>query len=229
MRQPGFTYDDIKFAEGQATFEGARKLYEAGKVKNISQNPYGYSATVQGTHPYSVSISLKRVDTGNCTCYLGQNDRLCKHMLALGLAVLILSGKTDESQIETPAPADLAQVKKLVTSGMQKLQHYTGPSRTWFGYQRRLATGAGIIAHAVSALPATKQNAAFLWSIIERIDKKLANVVDDSDGVVGDCAYRIIQQLANYAKESPELLPVIKQYAARKTNFEFEDTLRGML
>jgi len=229
MKEPAFTFDDIKFADSQAVFDRAWNLYRKGKVKNISELPFGFSATVHGTRPYSVSVSLKRVDDGHCTCYLGQNNILCKHMLALALAALFLSGKADENIAEAPATTEPGQVKKLVTSGMRKLKPYTGPSRIWFSYQRNLATGAGMIAHAVSALPPSKQNADFLWKVIERIDKKLANGVDDSDGVVGDCAYRIIEQLAGYAKSSPELRPVIRRYADKKTNFDFDTDLRLML
>ena len=229
MQQPKFTFDDAKFAGGPATFTRAQNLYLSGKIENIKENPFGYSAIVHGTHSYEVSISLKRVDDGYCTCYLGKNDRLCKHMLALALAVLFASGKAVESMAGPPAPADLDQVKKLVTTGMQKLSRYTGPSSTWFSYQRSLATGAGMIAHAVGALPPSKENAAFLWNIIERIDKKLANRVDDSDGVVGECAHKIIQQLAAYVKEQPELVTVIKRFTDKKTNFAFENDLQAML
>ena len=229
MHQPEFTFDDIRFADGPATFERARKLYQTGKVKSISETRTGYAATVQGTHPYSVRLSRKRIDEGNCDCYLGQHEKLCKHMLALGLAVLSASGKTDKTANEPPAPVDLAEAKKLVNAGMQKLQPYNGPSHVWFNYQRRLATGAGIIAHAVSALPPTRQNADYLWRLIERIDRKLLNGVDDSDGFVGDSARQIIQQLAGYVKQSPQLKPVIRKHTTRKTNFNFEIDLQSLL
>ncbi len=229
MHAPKFTLPDIRFADGDATFNRAQDLYQSGKVNNIKETPYGYSATVQGTQTYEVSISSRRIDEGNCTCYLGQNDRLCKHMLALGLAVLVASGKMQESAAKMTAPIDITEVKKLVTTGMKKLRRYTGPSRVWFSYQRSLATGARMITHAVSALPPSKENASYLWHVIERIDKKLANGVDDSDGVVGDCVDRIIRQLADYAIAAPELVPDIRRYANMKTNFDFGDDLRAML
>lgn len=81
-------------------------------------------------------------------------------------------------------PAGPEEIKPLVNAGMRKLRYYTGPSHTWFSYQRSLATGAGMIADAVGRLPPTKENARYLWQLIERIDKKLANGVDDSDGDV---------------------------------------------
>ena len=150
-------------------------------------------------------------------------------MLALALAVLQDSGKLDSMTATSTAPTDLATVKHIVNAGMNRLRAYRGPSKIWFSYQRSLATGAGIIAQGVSALPATKENAAYLWSVIVRIDRKLVNGVDDSDGVVGDCAARIMHRLASYAQTTPELLPVIRRYCDKKTNFCFEDELRQAL
>jgi SWIM zinc finger len=229
MQQPKFAYEDVKYAENPAMFERALDLYQLGKVGEISEDRRGYSATVQGSHPYIVNVSMRRVDEGDCTCYMGQHDKLCKHIFALALAVLHTSGKMKEVVSETNAPTDLPIARGLVTAGMQKLRRYTGPSRIWFSYQRTLATGAGMIAHAVSGLPPTKENAKYLWSVVGRIDKKLMNGVDDSDGVVGDCVGKIIEQLAGYVKEVHELEPIIRKYCDKKTNFCFEDDLRAML
>lgn len=229
MQQPAFTLADVRFAESNAVFKRAQTLYRSGKVKNISVTPYGYAAIVEGTHPYAVSLSKKRIDEGNCSCYLGQNNRLCKHMLALALAVLFLTNKEDASAERSPPITDLAVVKEQVIVGMRKLQHFSGPSRNWFSYQRKLATGAGIITDAVSGLPPSEKNATFLWNVIERLDKKLMNSVDDSDGVLGECADTLLGQLAGYAKTVPALRPTIEQFAKRKTNFNFEITLRDIL
>lgn len=229
MQQPKFIIEDVQYAENPTVFERALDLYQSGKVGNIAERLHGYSTTVQGSHPYIVNVSMRRVDEGDCTCYMGQHDKLCKHVLALALAVLHASGKIDKAVSETTAPADLPAARGLVTAGMQKLRRYTGPSRIWFRYQRSLATGAGMIAHAVSGLPPSKENAKYLWSVVGRIDKKLMNSVDDSDGVVGDCAGKIIKQLAGYVKEMHELEPIIREYCDKKTNFCFEDDLRAML
>lgn len=92
MEKPKFSLQDIKYATDDAIFGRANKLFELGKVKNIKENPRDYSATVQGTSPYKVSLSKKDVLMSDCTCYMGKNDLLCKHVLALALAVLKLSG-----------------------------------------------------------------------------------------------------------------------------------------
>ena len=229
MQSPMFTIDDVKYADGPATFKRAQELYRSGKVEKVAETLGRYSAIVQGTHPYHVSLSRRRIDEGDCSCYLGQHDRLCKHILALALVVLNESGITNEAKEERQAPTSLAEARLVVNAGMRKLRAYTGPSHTWFSYQRSLTTGAGIIAQGVGQLPPTKDNARYLWALIERIDKKLVNGVDDSDGVVGECVMTIIEQLAGYAKKEPVLEPVIRRFCNKKTNFDFAQELLRML
>ena len=227
MHAPDFDYADAKYAAGSKIFERALNLYKSGKVGKIETNPAYYIATVQGTQSYKVSISMKHIEYCDCTCYMGQHGQFCKHIIALSLAVLHASGKMTEPPVTTIT--ELKLIKPIVTGAMQKLKPYTGSSRTWFDYQRKLTTGAEMIADTVSNLPATTENAKYLWSIIQRIDKKLINGVDDSDGIVGDCASMIIEQLASYSNNELELTPVIKQLSSKKTNFCFEDDLRKLL
>lgn len=227
MRAPQFTIDDVKYADGPATFGRAQDLFQTGKVQDITETVRGYRAIVQGTHPYNVVVSYRRVDEGDCSCYLGQNGKLCKHVLALALAVLHASGKITPPPQQLPA--SLEEIKPLVNAGMGKLRYYTGPSRTWFSYQRALATGAAMIADAVSRLPPTKENARYLWQLIARIDKKLVNGIDDSDGVVGACVMDLIEQLAVYANRQPDLEPIIRRFCDKETNFNFEHELRAKL
>ena len=229
MQSPKFTIDDVKYADGSTTFKRAQELYRSGKVGEVAETYRGYSAIVQGTEPYHVSVSQQRIDEGDCSCYLGQHDRLCKHILALALVVLNESGKMSETEQEQQAPTSLDEAKPIVNAGMRKLRAYTGSSGIWFSYQRSLATGAGMIAQGVSRLPATKENARYLWRLIERIDKKLMNGVDDSDGVVGGCVMTIIEQLVGYAEKEPELETVIRRFCNKKTNFDFGHELFTML
>jgi Uncharacterized conserved protein len=129
MKQPKFTFDDVKFAGGPAIFKRAMDLYQSGKVGQISEEQHNYTATVQGTHLYTVNISMTHMDKGYCTCYMGQNDMLCKHILALALAVLNASGKM-EHRIPAGSPSsDLNEIKPIVTAALNKLRPYHGPSR----------------------------------------------------------------------------------------------------
>src|SRR3990167_6724832 len=105
MNLPDFTLDKIKFATDKPTFEKAVQLYENGKVIQVEEGIRSYRAIVQGTKPYRVSVEACRYDYGHCTCYLGQNDTLCKHMVALALyAVKGGQSLTDEDKklVHTP-------------------------------------------------------------------------------------------------------------------------------
>lgn len=228
MHQPFFTIQDIKYSADEAMFERAQKLFESGKVQNIKETPHGYLATVQGTSPYQVSLSSKHIDRGYCDCYMGQNDELCKHMLALGLAVLHLSGK--EEGVKEESPDNLDAVKQLVAKAMRKIKPYNGPSKIWFNYQRELNVGAGCLVEAVKNLPSTKEHTKYLWSLVLKLSKKIAyGGVDDSDGRVGGCVYSLVEQCGRYAKEKPELKHTIQRFTKNDTGFGFEDKLRGIL
>ncbi len=229
MQTPKFTLNDIKYATSKAIYKRACDLCASGKVKEVDETENAYSAKVEGTQSYHVSLTKSRIDNAHCDCYMGQNDLLCKHVLSLGLFVLHASGKMEESTSQPNAATELSDVKHIVTDAFKKIKPYRGPSRIWFNYQRDLATGAGTITDAISALLPTKENARYLWQLIERIDRKLMNGVDDSDGVVGDCASNIINQLAKYAHETPELKSLITNYTDKKTNFCFENELRQRL
>ena len=226
MKAPQFTLDDVKYAENAATYRRAQELYDQHKVVAIGETAQGYRAIVQGTHPYQVHLSSRSIDQGECTCYLGQHGRLCKHMLALALAVLNASGKVNETPSTQQASTSLEEARPIVNTGMRKLKPYTGPSRIWFSYQRSLATGAGMITAGVSQLPPTKENARYLWKLITRIDQKLVNGVDDSDGVIGECAMSLVEQLVGYAKKNGELEPLIRRFSNTDTNFDFDQVLR---
>jgi len=159
---------------------------------------------------------------------MGQNDELCKHMLALGLAVLNLSGKTEETKEESPDNLDA--VKQLVAGGMRKIKPYTGPSKIWFSYQRELDVGSGMIEEAVKNLPASKEHAKYLWSLVLKLSKKLAEGgMDDSDGTVGGCIISLVVQCGKYAKEKHELKAMVMKFAEDDTGFGFEDELKEHL
>lgn len=80
---PKFDFNKIKFAVDSPTFEKAVALYESGKVKNFQEGIGSYSAIIEGGKNYNVSIEARRFGLGHCDCYMGQNDYLCKHMVAL--------------------------------------------------------------------------------------------------------------------------------------------------
>lgn len=229
MIKPLFAIQDIEYSVDNATFQRAQQLFDAGKVQKVFETPHGYEAIVQGTSQYRVSLSTRHIDKGFCDCYMGQNDMLCKHMLALGLAVLNLSEKGEESAAED-SPTNLDAAKQLVAAAVRKIKPYHGPSKIWFSYQRELDVGSGCIVEAVRKLSSTKENAEYLWSLVLKLSKKLSHGgVDDLNGTVGNCIILLVKQCAGYAKEKSELKPIIEHFAKDDTGFGFEDILKKMI
>ena len=85
--KPKYDLDKIKFATDRPTFEKAVALYvyEGGKVTEFKDTGFTFTAAVLGTQPYKVFVSGENYDMGKCDCYLGKNDTLCKHMVAVAI------------------------------------------------------------------------------------------------------------------------------------------------
>ena len=92
-----YTLEKIKFATNPQTFERAVELHESGKVTKFKEGIRSYSAIVIGSKPYHVFGEARRFDYGNCDCYLGQNDELCKHLVALAIHAVLRGKKPYES------------------------------------------------------------------------------------------------------------------------------------
>ena len=242
MQPPDYDLNKIKFATDEPTFEKAVALYESGKVTKFEEGIRSYSAIVIGTKPYRVSIEARRYDYGHCTCYLGQNDTLCKHMVALALYV-VMDGKplTDEDKKLVDIPTcsgdlrklekeELATVKKSITGAIQYIKGYNGPSRTWFAYQNSLQEGCNRLSAIVSGLPVNIQSAQLLVDLLLRLDKKLiSGGVDDSDGTVGEFIREIVEVLKTYAELEPKCTMTFQQLENRETCFGWEEPLLELI
>lgn len=102
-------------------------LYESDKVTEVEQLGGYCSALVLGTKPYRVSVSVRNYKYGHCTCYLGERDTLCKHMVAFALYVVMdgepLSDKDRQlsyhvecsKRYGAPSKEELVVVKKAIT------------------------------------------------------------------------------------------------------------------
>ncbi len=238
MQQPDYDLDKIKFATDGSTFEKAVALYESGEVTQFEEGIRSYSAVVLGTKTYRVSVEARRYDYGHCTCYLGQNDTLCKHMVALALFV-VMDGKPltneDKKLVHTPTCSgdlrkldkeELAMIKKSITKAMQYIKGYTGPSRTWFAYQNSLQEGCNRLSAIVSDLPVSEQTAELLVDLLLRLDKKLiSGGVDDSDGTVGEFIRETVEVLKQYAVLNPECILTFRKLQNRETCFGWEEPL----
>src|SRR3989344_915342 len=210
---PTYTLDDVRFGTDAPTFEKAVALYEGGKVTKFNWSMHGYSAVVRGGSPYEVYVSAKDYDRGNCTCYLGQEDVLCKHMIAVALYAL-LGGRRLTKEEQEPAasqptssgrPGTLSreeskEIKARMTSDLHYIKAYSGPSRTWFANQHSLEEGCARLMKLVSELPVGIESATLLVDLLLRLDRKLQQGgVDDSNGIVGGFMEGIVEVLKDYA------------------------------
>lgn len=239
--RPKYDLDKIKFATDGPTFEKAVGIYESGGVKNFEDNGISdFLAKVKGSggNFYDAFVSARRYDEGDCTCYLGQNDTLCKHMVAVAIYA-IKEGKplTDEDKRQVSQVAcsgrlgklnktELAAAKKSITGTMRYIKPYEGPSRIWFFYQNSLSEGCNRLSKIVSELPVSGQTAKLLVGTLLRLDDKLCRGgVDDSDGTVGGFIEEIVQVLREYAKLDPACIKAFRELKDKETCFGWEEPL----
>src|SRR3989338_4089589 len=236
--QPKYDLDKIKFATDGPTFEKAVDLYEKGKVTQFKEELNGFFAIVLGTKPYKVYVDNRHYDQGDCECYLGRNDTLCKHMVAVAIRA-VTGGKplTDEDKKLVSQPTcsgrlgelskeELAAMKKEITGAMKYIKPYDGPSRVWFAYQSSLAEGCNRLAKIVSDLPVGEQTAKLLVDTLLRLDDKLSRGgIDDSDGTVGGFVEEIVAVVQEYAKLDPNCTKAFGVLKDRETCFGWEEPL----
>ena len=236
--QPAYNLDKIKFATDEPTFERAVGLYEGGKVTQFKKELNGFFATVLGTRPYKVYVDNKRYDQGNCECYLGQNNTLCKHMVAVAIYAVMKGeslSREDKESISTLVCSDqlgelskeeLVEIKRSITSDMKYIKAYTGPSRNWLAYQNSLMEGCNRLATIVSKLPVSEQTAKLLVDMLLRLDKKLCTGgVDDSDGTVGEFIYEVVDILQEYTDLDSSCINAFEKLCGQSTCFGWEESL----
>ena len=240
---PVYDLNKIKFATDQATFQRAVSLYESGKVTEVEALGGYYSAVVLGTEPYRVSVSVRNYKQGHCTCYLGQKDTLCKHMVALALYAVMdgkpLNDKDKQlshnvergSRRDVLNKKELETVKKAITESMRYIKPYRGPSRTWFANQDSLREGCNRLSAIVSDLPVNKQSAEILVKLLLRLDRKLrVGGVDDSNGIVGGFMTQVVEMLEEYAQIDPDCINAFKSLVGIGiTCFQWEEPLVRIL
>lgn len=239
---PKYDLDKIKYATDAPTFEKAVDLCEKGKVTKFKEGISAYSAVVRGSQPYHVSVEARRYDYGHCECYLGQNDALCKHMVALAVYA-VKGGKplTDEDKrqvsqatcsgkLGTLRKTELSVIKKSITDAVRYIKAYEGPSRIWFSYQNSLSEGCNRLAKIVSELPVSEQTVKLVVDMLLRLDDKLCRGgVDDSDGTVGGFIEESVGVLKDFAKLDPPCLKAFQELKGRETCFGWEEPLLKLI
>lgn len=237
---PTYNLEKIKFATDTPTWQRAVDLYEKNKVTDFTADHGGYYAIVLGGSPYHVVVSDRSYNQGNCDCYLGQRDELCKHMVAVAIkAVLggrLLTAQEKQQQNELSCSGrkgvldkeELANVKKSITSALRYIKPYVGSSRTWFANQNSLEEGCNRLAAIFSKLPISKQTAELVIKSLLRIEKKFNSGIDDSNGIVGGFMMEVVEMLKEYVKLAPECLDVFSLLCNQSTCFGWESQLVRM-
>ncbi len=237
--KPAFTLFDIQMSVGDEEFKKGKKLFDGGKVNHLKPDFGGFNAIVSGTHDYVVSISTGDFDRGNCNCYVGQKDILCKHMIALAIASIFKYRPEDATVIQTPLEQavcngevreitkdELVVIKKEISSALKFIKNYGGSSKTWFAYQDSLLKGKRLVLYALSNLPVCEKSADVCISLIIKLDDKLANSgIDDSDGTVGDLVENIMELLSMFVVDNLKLKAYIINKFPKQTNFGWEKEL----
>ncbi len=233
-----YDLNKIKFATDEATFKRAVGLYENRRVTELETLGGYYSAVVLGTKPYRVTISVRNYKQGDCTCYVRQNGRLCKHMVALAIHVVmdgkLLSDKDKQffhnaecsSRRGVLSKEELDMVKKSITESLRYIKPYRGQSRTWFANQDSLREGCNRLSAIISDLPVNKQSAEILVKLLLRLDRKLCvGGVDDSNGIVWRFMISVVEVLEKYAQIDHDCIIAFKGLAGRETCFDWEEPL----
>lgn len=239
--RPAYDLDKIKFATDRPTFERAVGLLEAGKVKDFKEQMSRYSAVVQGTKPYKVFVSSRHYDEGACECYLGQEDTLCKHMVAVALYAVkggealsdddkklthesVCSGRLGELTKD-----ELMAVKAGISAAMRYIKPYDGPSRIWFAYQNSLQEGCNRLSRIISDLPVGEQSAKIIIDLLLKLDKKLSTGgVDDSDGTVGGFMEEAVSVLQEFVRRDQACARPFARLRGRETCFGWEAPLLAL-
>jgi len=233
-----YSLDKIKFGIDKATWEKAVDLYESGKVKNFSDTEFTYMADVLGTNSYKVIVSKNKYTDGDCTCYLGQNNTLCKHMIAVaiyGLKKGLALTEEERSQhneikfsgkVEKITQDQLNLYKAEISGALRYIKAYIGPSKTWFAYQDSLTEGCNRLSAVFSRLPANPETAELIIETLLKLDKKLqTGGVDDSDGTVGGFIEESVNLLLNFAKSDSACSESFKKLENVETCFGWEEPL----
>jgi hypothetical protein len=240
--KPSYDLDKIRYSVDPAVLKRALGLHNNGRIRRFREEAGGYEATVRGGSEYSVYVSARNFDQGNCDCYLGQNDVLCKHIVAVALYAVSEGKKIDEARMSaSAAPMSSGQrgalnrdrileIKGEVTAAMRCIKPYDGPSRIWFAYQASLSEGCARLADIVSGLPVCPASARLLVDMLLRLDRKLCmGGVDDSDGTVGDFMTAVVEVLLDFARIAPECVGEFRKLRGRDSSFGWEEPLVALL
>ncbi len=242
---PSYSVADIQLDVGDHEFKKGVKILEGGGVKNVRNDKHSFYADVVGSKAgqwYSVSVSAKEFDRGDCTCYLGCNDQLCKHMVALAIHVVREFSPQGAEEIVQPLdqavcsgevrnikPDEIDKIKVNITKALKYVKPYSGPSRTWFQYQDSLSRGCRLLLLTLSDLPVCEKSVDIIVDVLKRLERKLMNGVDDSDGTVGGCIEEVVELLNLFSDINPSLISYINKKIPQGEMFDWHTVYQHYL
>lgn len=103
---PLLSRDALRRMAGARSFERGEDYFAGKQVRALAELHGVVTATVLGTRPYRVQLSVKDADvTYACTCPVGDDGAFCKHCVAVGLAWIELhaGGKRASRKARKPS------------------------------------------------------------------------------------------------------------------------------
>ena len=82
--------------------------------------------------------------------------------------------------------------------------------------------GGRLIRHTLSKLPICEISAKLCIDFLTKLDKKIYNGVDDSDGVAGDLMTDMVEVLNLFVNIKPNLRDFVIKHLPKKTSFGWE-------
>ncbi|SET34248.1 SWIM zinc finger family protein [Hymenobacter actinosclerus] len=188
-----FTRQSLKAAANTTSYERGQQYFKRGYVGKISRENNTFKARVEGSERYKVRLTVDKTGTSyRCSCPYDY-DGICKHAVALGLAVLQKFGSPVEplpmpdtseqallqALLDTPVTTQLAFLTNLLRTQPklreQFLLHLTPAA----------ATVASVAARSVPAATAVvaPQELTSIEEVSTEVYEALADLVFDDDAL----------------------------------------------
>ena len=126
------------------------------------------------------------------------------------------------SELGEISKEELAEARQRINAAIRKIKYYSGPSSIWFEYQNSLEEGCNRLGVLFSSLPVSSQTCSLIVTSLIKIDKKLRDGVDDSNGTVGHFIKESVDLLAQFAQKDSGCIGCFYQLTSQQTCFEWE-------
>ena len=184
-----FTRHDLKAAANSSSYERGQQYFKRGYVGSISREDNTFKARVEGSERYKVRLTVEQTGASyRCNCPYDY-DGICKHIVALGLAVLREFGPEIEPG---PAPdtSEQALMQALLNTPVTTQLAFlvdvlrTQPKlREQFLLQVTPAAEPAAAGAATSAPAVTPQELTTIEEVSTEVYEALSDLVFDEDAL----------------------------------------------